>query len=177
MNENSNHQEYEQATELDGENEATVEATVEAAETDSAAQKLAEAEEKLAYLAAEFENYKRQTTRRIEEERRRAATRVFNDLLPALDNFALARQYADSAQDVQSLKTGLDFVAQQMESALQSAGLEPIPAVGQPFDPAAHDAIEEIESSQPSGQVVEETKRGYRFGGQVLRPAQVKVAK
>lgn len=145
---------------------------------DALAQQLALAQEKLAYLAAEFENYKRQTARRLDEERFRAQRRLLDELLPAFDNFALAQQYAGQAQDVNQIKTGFDFVAQQMASALQSAGLEAIEAKGQKFDPALHDAIEEIDAPDvQSGTVVEQTKRGYRFGGQVLRHSVVKVAK
>ena len=146
-------------------------------EADETAQQLAEAEEKLAYLAAELENYKRQSARRLDEERARTARRVFEQMLPALDNFGLAMKYADSAQDVAQLKTGLDFVAQQMQGALENAGLEPIAAAGQEFDPQKHEAIEEIESDQPSGTVAEEVQRGYLYNGEVLRPARVKVAK
>lgn len=152
--------------------------SLESLAAEESAQKLADAQSQLAYLAAEFENYKRQTLRRIEEERFRAQKSLLNDLLPALDNFALAQQYAGNAQDVATIKIGLDFVAQQMESALQNAGLEPINAKGQSFDPTLHDAIEEVNAPGiRSGTVVEETKPGYRFGGQVLRTSVVKVAK
>ena len=153
-------------------------AHVEEAGEDETAQQLAQTQERLAYLAAEFENYKRQTSRRLEEERLRAQRRLLEDLLPAIDNFALAQQYANQAQDVQAIKTGFDYVAQQMQSALQNAGLEPIEAQGQPFDPNLHDAIEEVGApGVPSGTVVEQTRRGYRFSGQVLRHSTVKVAK
>lgn len=139
---------------------------------------LAQTQEKLAYLAAEFENYKRQTARRLDEERFRAQRRLLDELLPAFDNFALAQQYAGQAQDVNQIKTGFDFVAQQMATALQSVGLEPIEAKGQMFDPNLHDAIEEIDApGVQSGTVVEQSKQGYRFGGQVLRHSMVKVAK
>jgi len=139
---------------------------------------LALAQERLAYLAAEFENYKRQTARRIEEERFRAQRRLLEDLLPAIDNFGLARQYAAKATDVNQIKTGFDYVAQQMESALQNAGLEPIEAKGEMFDPTLHEAIEEVDApGVPSGVVVEQTKRGFRFHGQMLRHSVVKVAK
>ncbi len=144
---------------------------------DETAQKLAETEEKLAYLAAELENYKRQTNRRMEEDRARTSRRVFDQILPALDNFALAMKYAGNAQDVNQLKTGLEFVAQQMQTSLEGAGLEAIPAAGQMFDPQRHEAIEEVESDQPSGTVVEELQRGYLYQGEVLRPARVKVAR
>ena len=145
--------------------------------SDEMAQELAQTQEKLAYLAAELENYKRQTTRRLDEERARTARRVFDQMLPALDNFGLALKYADQAKDVAQLKTGLDFVAQQMQSALESAGLEAIPSDGQNFDPQRHEAIEEVESDLPSGTVTEEVQRGYLYNGEVLRPARVKVAR
>ena len=147
------------------------------AQSEDLAQQLADSQEKLAYLAAELENYKRQTARRLDEERDRTARRTFEQLLPALDTFGMAMQYADQAKDVATLKTGLDFVDQQMATALQNAGIEAIPAVGETFDPQKHEAIEEIESNLASGKVAQEVQRGYVYKGQVLRPARVKVAK
>ena len=142
------------------------------------ATKLAEAEERLAYLAADFENYKRQALRREGEARERTARNLLEQLLPALDNFNLALQYAGTAKDVASLKVGLDYVGQQLESALQGAGLEVINAKGQHFDPTLHEALEEVD--QPGvepGTVVEEAQKGYTFNGQVLRVSRVKVAR
>ena len=147
------------------------------AQTEELAQQLADSQEKLAYLAAELENYKRQSARRMDEERDRTARRTFEQLLPALDTFGMAMQYADKAKSVAELKTGLDFVAQQMATALQNAGIEAIPAVGETFDPQKHEAIEEIESDLESGKVAQEAQRGYMYKGNVLRPARVKVAK
>lgn len=145
---------------------------------DETAQQLGETQEKLAYLSAEFENYKRQTTRRLEEERQRAKRRVLEEIFPAIDNFNLALQHAGTAKDVATLKVGLDFIAQQLETALKSVGLEAIEAKGQTFDPTKHDALEEIEAEGVApGTVVEETQRGYVLDGQTLRPSRVKVAK
>ena len=153
------------------------ETSVPNAQSESLAQQLADSQEKLAYLAAELENYKRQSVRRLDEERDRTARRTFEQLLPALDTFGMAMQYADKAKSVDELKTGLNFVEQQMATALQNAGIEAIPAVGETFDPQKHEAIEEIESNLPSGKVAHEAQRGYIYKGQVLRPARVKVAK
>ena len=149
-----------------------------AVETLDDAQKLAQSQEALAYLAAEFENYKRQTSRRIDEERTRAKRRVLETIFPAIDNFNLALRHAGSAKDVESFKSGLDYISQQLESALQDVGLSPIQAVGTPFNPTKHDALEEIEAEgQAAGTIIEETQRGYTLDGQVLRPSRVKVAK
>lgn len=177
MNKSENLNETELAPEAQVHAGSEGETSVPNAEAEATAQELAQTKEQLAYLAAELENYKRQTARRLDEERARTARRVFEQMLPALDNFGLAMQHAGTAKDVASLKVGLDFVAQQMQSALEGAGLEPIVAVGQPFDPQKHDAIEEIESDQPSGTVAEELQRGYLYNGEVLRPSRVKVAR
>ena len=147
-------------------------------QTDATATKLAEAEERLAYLAADFENYKRQALRREGEARERAARNLLEQLLPVLDNFNLALQYAGTAKDVASLKIGLDYVGQQLETALQGAGLQVIESKGQHFDPTLHEALEEVD--QPgveAGTVVEEAQKGYTFNGQVLRVSRVKVAR
>jgi len=145
---------------------------------ESSDDRTAELEQKLMYLAADFENYKRQTDRRIKEAGERATRRVLEQLLPVLDNFNLALQYAGTAKDVASLKMGLDFVGQQMDTALRGAGLEQIGSIGQKFDPAQHEALEEVErEGTKAGTVVEETQRGYSYAGQVLRPSRVRVAK
>lgn len=145
---------------------------------DEAAAKLAEAEAKLAYLAADFENYKRQTSRRLDEERHRTARKVFESLIPVIDNFSLALRQANNSNDMESLKIGLNFIGQQLDSTLAGAGLEPINALGQQFDPTRHEALEELEvEGKETGVVVEEAMRGYAFEGNVLRPAKVKVAK
>lgn len=134
-------------------------------------------EMQLKHLAADFENYKRQATRRVDEERARAVQNTISQLLPVLDNFNLALQHAGTAKDVESLKVGLEFIAQQLENTLRGLGVEPIEAKGQHFDPLRHEAIEQVsvEGAEP-GTVVEEAQRGYIYKGQVLRTSRVKVA-
>ena len=160
----------ESETPFDGENDTL--------DTPDDALKLAQSQEALAYLAAEFENYKRQSARRIEEERARAKRRVLETIFPAIDNFNLALRHAGSARDMASFQSGLEYIGQQLETALGEVGLAPIQAVGQTFDPTKHDALEEIKvQGQSAGTIVEETQRGYTLDGAVLRPSRVKVAK
>jgi molecular chaperone GrpE len=138
---------------------------------------LSEAKEKLAYLAAEFENYKRQAARRETEVREQSVKGVMLDLLPVLDNFERAVAAAKNARDVDSLRVGVEYILQQFREALRSHGVEPITAQGQAFDPVQHDALEEIHSSEhPEGTVIEETQSGYSYKGRVPRPSRVKVA-
>lgn len=138
---------------------------------------LSEAKTQLLHLAADFENYKRASLRREEEIRERATRRVLEELLPVLDNFERAVSAAKTTTDVNTLKIGVEYILQQFQEAIKNNGAEPIESEGKPFDPAQHDAIEEVESDAEHGTVVEDVQRGYLFKGKVIRPSRVKVAK
>lgn len=138
---------------------------------------LSEAKTQLLHLAADFENYKRQALRREQETRERAVRSVLEDLLPVLDNFERAVGAAETTSDVQSLKIGVEYILQQFQEAIKNSGAQPIDAVGKPFDPARHDAIEEVESDSKPGTVVQDVQRGYLYKDKVLRPSRVRVAK
>jgi molecular chaperone GrpE len=72
---------------------------------------------------------------------------------------------------------GLTFVRQRLLDALAAEGVRPIPALGLPFDPVLHLAIQAVPSTnQPAGTVVSEIRRGYTISGRVLRHAEVAVA-
>jgi molecular chaperone GrpE len=136
-----------------------------------------ENDERFLRLAADFENYKRQAARRESETRDRATRSVLEDLLPVLDNFERAVDAARNAKDVDSVRIGVEFIAQQFRDALKNHGVEPIPAQGQKFDPLLHDALEEVsDSGVAEGTVIDEAQRGYSFKGTVLRPSRVRVA-
>jgi len=138
---------------------------------------LSQAKNQLVQLTADFENYKRQAQRREQETRERAVRSVVEDLLPVLDNFERAVQAAQSTSDVQSLKVGVEFILQQFQESLKSHGVEPMEVKGQTFDPKKHDAIEEVESSEKPGTIVEDVQRGYVYKGNIIRPSRVRVAK
>ena len=131
----------------------------------------------LMQMAADFENFKRAASRRETEARDRATRRVIEDLLPVFDNFDRAIQASGSARDVETMRVGLEFIGQQMQATLAEIGIQAIDSKGQMFDPAQHDAIEEVPGSgQPAGTVLEELARGYVLNGTVIRAARVKVA-
>ena len=138
---------------------------------------LAQAKAALLQLAADFENFKRLSARRETEARDRAVRSFTEDLLPVLDNFERAVDAAKNATDVASVRVGVEFILQMLRDSLKSHGVTVIAALGQPFDPMQHEAVEEIEADGASaGTIVEETLRGYAFKGQVLRASRVKVA-
>ena len=143
-------------------------------------EKLSELDEtkaQLLQIAADFENFRRNASRRETEAREYAVRGVLEDLLPVLDNFERAVQAAEKTDDVKSLKIGVEYILQQFQEALKSSGAQPIEAVGKVFDPLQHEALEEIESDSVAGTVVDDVQRGYFFKGKVIRPSRVRVAK
>lgn len=77
-----------------------------------------------------------------------------------------------------SLVTGYTMSVQRLDRALQQHGLEPIPTVGTPFDPELMEVLEAVTGTgRPSGEVLEEVRRGYRYQGRIFRFAQVRVAR
>lgn len=166
-NEDMENEELNETVSEDGENEDSI-GPLEA--------ELAETKAQLLQLAADFENYKRQAARRESETRDRTVRSVVEDLLPVLDNFERAVDAAKNATDVESLRVGVEFILQMFQEALRNNGVQPIEAKGQSFDPLHHEAIEEIESDEAPGTIVEEAQRGYVYKGHVLRASRVKVA-
>jgi molecular chaperone GrpE len=95
-------------------------------------------------------------------------------LLPVLDDFerALKMQTADT-----DFVKGIELIYQRMFDVLAKLGLQPIEAVGQPFDPNIHHAIEMVQTEEYEDQtVLAELLRGYTFKGRLLRASMVKVA-
>ncbi len=126
---------------------------------------------------AELENYRKRVAREREEERRFAALPVIRDLLPGLDNLQRALDAARHTDDLNAMLQGVEMVAQQIESILAQHGATPIQAVGEPFDPNQHQAIQQIPSADvPPMTVVDEVERGFVLHNRVIRPSSVIVS-
>jgi len=124
---------------------------------------------------AEFENYRKRTSREVERFRKTATETVIHDLLPVLDNLELAISHAEGSDG--PIVQGVSMVVRQLIEVLERSGLECIEALGQPFDPNVHEAVSQIESDDvPKDNVAQEIQRGYKLGGQILRPAKVVVS-
>ncbi len=131
--------------------------------------------DRLARQQAEFENLRKRTEREKQEFREYAVADTLRSLLPILDNFNLALRVQGSNDD---LRKGVELIRKQMEDAMTKLGLQPVPALGEPFDPRLHEAIEVVESSEAEdNHVLEELQTGYKFKERLLRPAMVRVAR
>jgi molecular chaperone GrpE len=163
------------APEALAEQERTLEALQEQLDTQS--QKAEEYFDQLQRLQADFQNYRRRMTQERLEAASRGKEDVLRGLVPVLNNFRLALQHAD--QDANAVRQGVQMIWQQFEGFLRDQKVEPIPTVGQVFDPAYHEVLSTVPATAetPVNTIVTEVKAGYRLDGRLLAPAQVIVAR
>ncbi len=111
--------------------------------------------------------------RRVEAERQK----IVLPFLEVLDNLERALTSVAQSGSYQSLLQGVELIASQLRATLQLSGVEVVPALNRTFDPNLEQAVGVVSVTDPTqdGTVVEELQRGYRMGGQLLRPAQVRV--
>lgn len=147
------------------------------AQFDEAARQRDEALDQLKRVQAEFVNFQRRSRTQAEADRSYAAGPLATDLFPVLDNFERAIEAARQS-GAEAIITGLDMVHRQLIEALAKHGVEPIPAVGTPFDPNRHEALTQMpDAERPEGTVVAELGRGYTLRDRVLRPSRVAISK
>ena len=134
--------------------------------------------EQLLRTAADFDNYRKRSKRDVDDARQRGKDELVRDLLPVFDNLERAVQTADTASDTRSVLEGIRMVLKLFEDTADRVGLERVPSVGERFDPAVHEAIQQQETdAHPPGTIVTEVVPGYRFGQRLVRPAMVVVAR
>jgi molecular chaperone GrpE len=126
---------------------------------------------------AELDNFRKRVQREREEDRRYASLPVVRDLLPVIDNLRRALDAASSTGESGNLRQGIELVLQQLEGVLTRHGAQSIPAVGQPFDPHLHEAVQQAPSAEhPPLTVLQELERGYTIQDRVVRPSKVIVS-
>lgn len=127
---------------------------------------------------AESQNIARRLTEEKEAVVRYANATFIKALLPVLDNFERTLDNLDERHQNDPVILGVRLVYDLLRKTLADHRVEPIEALGKPFDPALHEALMQVESKdQPPGTVVQELERGYKLHDRVLRAAKVAVAK
>ena len=134
--------------------------------------------DQLLRLAADFDNYKKRARRELADTAKMAREDVLKELLPVFDNLERATSHATQATDVKALTEGISMVTRQFVDTLGKLGIERVAALGLPFDPTVHEAVQHLETTEYApGTVAMELQAGYRQGDRVIRPAMVVVAK
>lgn len=144
---------------------------------DSTALQLQEQRDKYLRLAAEFDNYRKRTAKERLDAEARGQSQLVARLLEAIDDLARFAHVDPATTDANTLHKGIEMVEQKMLKALGAAGLELINPLDQTFDPTQHEAVttEPALSAEDDGTVGKVFQAGYRFNGQLLRPARVVV--
>lgn len=146
--------------------------------------KLAESEKQAADLKdrllrtmAEFDNFRKRTAKEKEQERQSGQMDVIETILPLLDNFERAMTAMRDEDKDSAMAKGLAMIHEQFVEALKGIGLEEIEALGQPFDPNLHNAVQHVEDENTDENTVCEVyQKGYTMKGKVVRYSMVKVA-
>ena len=129
-------------------------------------------------LAAEFENYKRRAQRDQADTIRFANEKLLKDLIPTIDNLERALKCSKELSDSEGFLQGVELTYKQFLDTLEKCGVKQVTSVGEPFDPAKHQAVGQVESSTIAENcVVDEYEKGYFLQDRILRPAMVTVAK
>ena len=147
------------------------------AKKDKRDEKIAELSDKLLRQQAEFINFRNRTEKEKAQMFEVGAKSAFEKILPVIDNFERGLATLSEEEKAQPFASGIDKTYRQLITALAEAGVTPIEAVGQPFDPDLHNAVMHVEDeSAGENIVVEEFQKGYRYRDSVLRHSMVKVA-
>jgi molecular chaperone GrpE len=136
-----------------------------------------ELNDKYLRLAAEFDNYKRLAQRDQRDQIRFGNEQLLKELLPVVDNLERAVTASRNGGSPDVLIQGVDLTLKQLTGALTRFHVKPVETIGQPFDPATHQAVTSVASEKvPEQHVVDEFQRGYRLHDRILRPAMVSVS-
>lgn len=128
-------------------------------------------------LAADFDNYRKRTRDEQESLVKYGAQKSVMELLPVLDNLERATGSLSETSDPKLLYKSFSMMRQQLLDGLDNMGVKKIQAVGQPFDPLLHEAVNQMESADfPEDTVMYEAQSGYQLHEKVIRPAMVVVS-
>jgi len=145
---------------------------------ESAEQKAKDHYDRLLRVSAEFENYKKRTTREAESFRKFANESLMKELLPVADNLERAVASFVSEENIAGIAEGVKMTLKEIYKIFERCCVTPVESVGKPFDPAFHEAVsQEISEEYPENTVVREFHKGYMLHDRLLRPAMVVVSK
>jgi molecular chaperone GrpE len=132
---------------------------------------------RLKYLQADFENYRKRTEKQVQEAVQRSNEQLVACLIDIMDSLECAISAGETTENKEALLEGVKMVHRNLEKLLENEGLERLECVGKAFDPNMHEILAQIPTDEhQSGTVLEEARKGFMFKGKVLRPSVVKIA-
>jgi len=154
--------------------EETIEKKEENLEVSNTQKELDETVDRLKRVMAEFENFKKRSSKERESLYNSLVADIIASFLPVIDN--LEKAIAVETSD-ENMKQGIELVVKQIKDIFTKFGVEKIETVGLPFDPEVHDAVSSVQDETLGEKIVkEEFRTGYKIGTKVIRHAMVIVA-
>ncbi|MBI3660489.1 nucleotide exchange factor GrpE [Candidatus Acetothermia bacterium] len=144
---------------------------------DAKEKQLKEYLDRLRRSQADFENYKKRIQKEQEQFLLIMEDRLISEFLPLYDNLERAFRSYNHNKDKESFIEGIERIFAQFHSFMETRGVHLINALGEIFDPAKHEALITVETTESGGKVLEEFERGFTREGRVIRPSKVKVSK
>jgi molecular chaperone GrpE len=135
-------------------------------------------EDKLLYLQAEFENFKKLKNKEKQDTLKFGNEELIKNLLPVVDNLERALEHASKTEDFKGIHEGVKIILNEFLKVLERSGLTPVEALGKKFDPNFHEAFfqEEKDDMEPET-VISEHQKGYSLNGRLIRPSMVSISK
>lgn len=126
-------------------------------------------------LYAEFDNFKRRTSKERLELLQMAGKDVISDLLPILDDFERAQKSIETATDMEAVAEGIRLIHHKLKNILAQKGLKEMESVGNEFNADIHEGITNIPapSEDMKGKILDELEKGYYLHDKVIRFAKV----
>jgi len=151
------------------------EETIELSVEEKSSAEVAEAKDKYVRLSAEFDNYRKRTSKERVELIQSAGKDVITKLLSTVDDFDRALKAMETATDVESIKTGIEIVNNKFRQTLEHQGLKEMDVVGKEFDADLQEAITAIPAPTPDlkNKVIDVIEKGYYLNDKVIRHAKV----
>lgn len=132
---------------------------------------------RLKYLQADFENYRKRVDKEIYEVARISNEKLIVNLLGIIDELELALRSGQETENKQALLEGVQMTLKKLYATLGQEGLARIETIGKPFDPKLHEVVTRVPAEEYEKHViVEEIRTGYMFRDKVIRPSLVKIA-
>ncbi len=144
-------------------------------ELEKATVEAADWKDKYVRLYAEFDNYKRRTSKERIDLLKTANEDLMSSLIPVIDDFDRALKNIPATAETQALREGVKLIHNKFNKTLMQKGLTPINAQGEVFNTELHEAITQIPAPTEDlkGKVVDEVEKGYYLGDKVIRYAKV----
>lgn len=166
------------AQEQPGEEQETADPDSLQSELEALKKQVEESLDKAIRAQAELDNVRKRSVRDVENAHKYALDKFANELLPVIDSMELGMNAAQSEEEQNSLKEGMDLTLKMFRDVLEKFGVEEVDPEGEKFDPEKHQAVsmQELEGAE-SGTVATVLQKGYALNGRLIRPAMVIVAK